>query len=83
MEVFLASLPPGLGSWLVPGDLRAGPRLGVGVQRAGAGSEGGGGRRWGGGGGGRGGEVVWAIARDSAKGGSSIRSGSGLSEVLE
>ena len=79
MEVFLASLPPGLGSWLVPGDLRAGPRLGVGVQRAGAGSEGGG--RWGGGG--RGGEVVWAIARDSAKGGSSIRSGSGLSEVLE
>ena len=82
MEVFLASLPPGLGSWLVPGDLRAGPRLGVGVQRAGAGSEGGGGEEVGGGGG-RGGEVVWAIARDSAKGGSSIRSGSGLSEVLE
>ena len=56
MEVFLASLPPGLGSWLVPGDLRAGPRLGVGVQRAGAGSGGGGEEV---GGGGVGGEGRW------------------------
>ena len=48
--------------------------MGVGVQRAGAGSEGFGKR---------GGEGVWAIARASAKGRSSIRRGSGLSEVLE